>query len=81
MPTTNGFSLELQGKIVRTRGRVARVADRHYGRRMPSPRRTALGAWKQAQAQQAPLLAAGVAFYAFLSLFPAMIAGVNERNA
>lgn len=43
---------------------------------MPSPRRTALGAWKQASAQQAPLLAAGVAFYAFLSLFPAMIAGV-----
>ncbi|MGH3457451.1 YihY/virulence factor BrkB family protein [Aeromicrobium sp.] len=43
---------------------------------MPSPRRTALGAWKQASAKQAPLLAAGVAFYAFLSLFPAMIAGV-----
>lgn len=32
--------------------------------------------WKQASAQQAPLLAAGVAFYAFLSLFPAIIAGV-----
>ncbi|WP_456697401.1 YihY/virulence factor BrkB family protein [Aeromicrobium sp. P5_D10] len=32
--------------------------------------------WKQASAQQAPLLAAGVAFYAFLSLFPALIAGV-----
>ena len=43
---------------------------------MPSPRRTVLAAWKQAQAQQAPLLAAGVAFYAFLSLTPAMIAGV-----
>ncbi|MGI9084122.1 MAG: YihY/virulence factor BrkB family protein [Aeromicrobium sp.] len=43
---------------------------------MPSPRRTALGAWKQASAQQAPLLAAGVAFYAFLSLFPAMIVAV-----
>ncbi len=43
---------------------------------MTSPRRTALGAWKQASAQQAPLLAAGVAFYAFLSLFPAMIASV-----
>ena len=43
---------------------------------MPSPRRTVLGAWKQASAQQAPLLAAGVAFYAFLSLFPAMIAAV-----
>ena len=32
--------------------------------------------WKQASAQQAPLLAAGVAFYTFLSLFPALIAGV-----
>ena len=43
---------------------------------MPSPRRTVLAAWKQAQAKQAPLLAAGVAFYGFLSLVPAMIAGV-----
>ena len=33
-------------------------------------------AWKQASTRQAPLLAAGVAFYAFLSLFPAMIAAV-----
>jgi membrane protein len=37
---------------------------------------TIVTAWKQASAQQAPLLAAGVAFYAFLSLFPALIAGV-----
>jgi len=37
---------------------------------------TVLTAWKQASAQQAPLLAAGVAFYTFLSLFPALIAGV-----
>lgn len=43
---------------------------------MASVTRTARVAWKQASAQQAPLLAAGVAFYAFLSLFPAMIAGV-----
>ncbi|MET0448743.1 MAG: YihY/virulence factor BrkB family protein, partial [Aeromicrobium sp.] len=33
-------------------------------------------AWKHASAHQAPLLAAGVAFYTFLSLFPALIAGV-----
>ncbi|MEV7396737.1 YihY/virulence factor BrkB family protein [Aeromicrobium sp. NPDC092404] len=33
-------------------------------------------AWKQGSARQAPLLAAGVAFYAFLSLFPAMIAAI-----
>ncbi|NRQ50376.1 YihY/virulence factor BrkB family protein [Aeromicrobium stalagmiti] len=39
-------------------------------------KQTLLTAWKQASAQQAPLLAAGVAFYTFLSLFPALIAGV-----
>lgn len=38
--------------------------------------RAAISAWKQASARQAPLLAAGVAFYAFLSLFPALIAAV-----
>ncbi|MET1062287.1 MAG: YihY/virulence factor BrkB family protein [Aeromicrobium sp.] len=37
---------------------------------------TVLTAWKQASAKQAPLLAAGVAFYTFLSLFPALIAAV-----
>lgn len=37
---------------------------------------TIVTAWKHASAQQAPLLAAGVAFYTFLSLFPALIAGV-----
>jgi membrane protein len=37
---------------------------------------TILTAWKQASAHQAPLLAAGVAFYTFLSLFPALIAAV-----
>lgn len=31
-------------------------------------------AWAEAKADQVPLLAAGVAFYAFLSLFPAMVA-------
>ena len=33
-------------------------------------------AWSHASERNAPLLAAGVAFYAFLSLFPAMIAAV-----
>lgn len=32
--------------------------------------------WKEAQADQVPLLAAGVAFYSFLALFPALIAAV-----
>jgi len=43
---------------------------------MTSPRTSVITAWKQASSRQAPLLAAGVAFYAFLSLFPAMIAAV-----
>ena len=34
-------------------------------------------AWKESSNDQVPLLAAGVAFYAFLSLFPAMIAAVT----
>ena len=34
-------------------------------------------AWKEAKADQVPLLAAGVAFYSFLALFPAMIAAVT----
>jgi len=34
-------------------------------------------AWAEAKVDQVPLLAAGVAFYSFLSLFPAMIAAVT----
>jgi len=34
-------------------------------------------AWAEAKVDQVPLLAAGVAFYTFLSLFPAMIAAVT----
>ena len=44
---------------------------------MASLRSTVVAGWKQASATQAPLLGAGVAFYAFLSLFPAMIAAVT----
>jgi membrane protein len=33
--------------------------------------------WKEAKADQVPLLAAGVAFYAFLAIFPALIAIVS----
>ncbi|HLL08570.1 MAG TPA: YihY/virulence factor BrkB family protein [Nocardioidaceae bacterium] len=33
-------------------------------------------AWKEAKTDQVPLLSAGVAFYAFLSIFPALIAAV-----
>lgn len=42
-----------------------------------SPLRTLTTAWRQASARQAPLLAAGVAFYLFTSLFPALIAAVS----
>jgi membrane protein len=33
-------------------------------------------AWKESKADQVPLIAAGVAFYAFLAIFPALIAAV-----
>ena len=33
-------------------------------------------AWEESKADQVPLLAAGVAFYSFLALFPAMVASV-----
>jgi membrane protein len=33
--------------------------------------------WKEAKADNVPLLAAGVAFYAFLAIFPALIALVS----
>ncbi len=32
--------------------------------------------WKEAKADNVPLIAAGVAFYAFLAIFPAIIAAV-----
>ncbi|OUZ09950.1 hypothetical protein BHE97_09050 [Aeromicrobium sp. PE09-221] len=38
---------------------------------------TAKLAWQQASSHQAPLLAAGVAFYTFTSLFPAVIAAIS----
>lgn len=43
---------------------------------MAGVRQLLTAAWTQASARQASLLAAGVAFYAFLALFPAMIAGL-----
>lgn len=39
--------------------------------------RTLITAWRQASSRQAPLLAAGVAFYLFISMFPALIAAVS----
>ncbi|MTB87427.1 YihY/virulence factor BrkB family protein [Aeromicrobium senzhongii] len=42
-----------------------------------SPLQTLVTAWRQASAKQASLLAAGVAFFLFTSLFPALIAMVS----
>lgn len=57
-----------------------RVPGAHAEKPTEIPRRGWLQvvkrAWKEAKADQVPLLAAGVAFYSFLALFPAMIAAV-----
>ncbi len=65
-------ALRLQGKFTRRAGQP----NADYGRDMASIRKNVVAAWKHASAEQAPLLAAGVAFYVFLSLFPTMIATV-----
>ena len=61
------------------------VADDGRGRRAETPQEIPPRGWldiakrtaKEVKADQVPLLAAGVAFYALLSLFPAIIAGVS----
>ncbi len=57
-----------------------RVPGAHAEKPTEIPRRGWLQvvkrAWKEAKTDQVPLLAAGVAFYSFLALFPAMIAAV-----
>ncbi|HWJ09831.1 MAG TPA: YihY/virulence factor BrkB family protein, partial [Nocardioides sp.] len=57
-----------------------RVPGAHAEKPTEIPRRGWLQvvkrAWKEAKSDQVPLLAAGVAFYSFLALFPAMIAAV-----
>lgn len=57
-----------------------RVPGAHADKPTEIPRRGWLQvvkrAWREAKADQVPLLAAGVAFYSFLALFPAMIAAV-----
>lgn len=59
------------------------AAARHPGADADAPQRIPargwkqllLRSWKEAKSDQVPLLSAGVAFYAFLSIFPAAIAG------
>jgi membrane protein len=59
--------------------------DHERGRRAEQPQQIPPQGWKdiakrtlkEAKADQVPLLAAGVAFYTLLSLFPAMIAGIS----
>jgi membrane protein len=61
------------------------VTDNERGRRAEQPQQIPPQGWKdiakraakEVKADQVPLLAAGVAFYALLSLFPAIIAGVS----
>jgi membrane protein len=61
------------------------VAGNGRGRRAEQPQQIPPQGWrdiakrtaKETKADQVPLLAAGVAFYALLSLFPAIIAGVS----
>lgn len=52
----------------------------HRQERTDQPRtgwfQLARGAWSEAQEDQIPLIAAGVAFYSFLALFPALVAGL-----
>ena len=61
------------------------VTDNKRGREADSPQQIPPQGWKEiakrtakeVKADQVPLLSAGVAFYALLSLFPAIIAGVS----
>jgi membrane protein len=61
------------------------VANGGHGRQAEVPQQIPAKGWKdiakrtakEVKADQVPLLAAGVAFYALLSLFPAIIAGVS----
>jgi membrane protein len=61
------------------------VTDNERGRQADSPQQIPPKGWKdiakrtakEVKNDQVPLLAAGVAFYALLSLFPAIIAGVS----
>jgi membrane protein len=63
----------------------AELADGGRGRRAEQPQQIPPRGWKEialrlkteVKQDQVPLLAAGVAFYALLSLFPAIIAGVS----
>jgi membrane protein len=63
----------------------AAVAGNGHGRQAEQPQQIPPKGWKdiakrtmkEAKQDQVPLLAAGVAFYALLSLFPAIIAGVS----
>jgi membrane protein len=63
----------------------AAVADGGHGRQADVPQQIPARGWldiakrtaREVKADQVPLLGAGVAFYALLSLFPAIIAGVS----
>ena len=75
-----GYRDAMSGQVQRTHEdeKVRRSTRRHEPRDIP-PRgwlQVMKEAWKQSQSHQLSLLSAGVAFYAFMALFPAMIAAV-----
>jgi membrane protein len=78
---TVGYSASYGGNDHHGYAGKAAVRD---GRAQPSAQipmrgwiQVAKRSWKRAKANQVPLLAAGVAFYAFLAVFPALIAIVS----
>jgi hypothetical protein len=66
------------------KGEAAARESQHPGSQADKPTEIPASGWKQvlkrawaeAKADQVPLMAAGVAFFAFLSLFPMLIAAV-----
>lgn len=53
---------------------MARVRGREMARRVRSSREVAVAAWRDGSADHLALMAAGVAFFAFLALFPTLVA-------
>ncbi len=70
--------IDLRDRDRRTRAESVPGADAERPRDIPAKGwfQVLKRAWKESKADQVPLLAAGVAFYAFLAIFPALIAAI-----
>jgi len=82
MGTTGPMTDSAQGSSERARTRHLRGvpgADASKPSEVPARGWTQIlrRAWAESKADQVPLLAAGVAFYSFMALFPAMIAAIT----